>query len=99
VLPAASRAVTVRVFVPGSRAIPPTDQAVVPAAIPLPPALFVQETWVTATSSLAVPASASGVAVAAYVAAEVGVPMLSVGAVVSAAADGWGDAVSRARCG
>ena len=40
VLPAASRAVTVSMFVPDWRTIPLTFQAVVPAAVPLPPRSF-----------------------------------------------------------
>ena len=44
VLPAPSRAVTVRVFVPGCRTIPLAVQLVVPVAVPLPPALFTHVT-------------------------------------------------------
>ena len=44
VLPAPSRAVTVRVFVPGCRTIPLTVQLDVPVAVPLPPALFTHVT-------------------------------------------------------
>jgi hypothetical protein len=84
-LPAASRAVTVSVFVPGCRAIPLADQLVVPVAVPLPPALVVQDTWVTPTLSEAVPLSASELVVVAWVVADVGVVMARTGAVVSAA--------------
>ena len=59
-LPAASRAVTVRTFVPSWRAMPLADQEVVPVAVPLPPRSFDQVTWVTPTLSDAVPAKASG---------------------------------------
>ena len=57
VLPAASWAVTVSTFVPGWRTIPPAVQLVVPLAVPLPPPLLAQATWVTPTLSDAVPAS------------------------------------------
>jgi hypothetical protein len=60
-LPAASRAVTVSVFVPGCRTMPPADQLVVPLAMPLPPALLLHATWLTPTLSAAVPPSASGI--------------------------------------
>ena len=46
-LPAASRAVTVRTFAPGWRAMPVADQVVVPLAVPLPPWSFDHVTWVT----------------------------------------------------
>ena len=57
VLPAASRAVTVSTFVPSWRTIPLAVQLVVPVAVPLPPRLFANVTWVTPTLSDAVPAS------------------------------------------
>ena len=44
VLPAASRAVTVRMLVPSWRTIPLAVQLVVPVAVPLPPALFTHVT-------------------------------------------------------
>jgi hypothetical protein len=55
VLPAASRAMTVSTLDPDWRAIPLADRPVVPVAVPLPPRLFVQVTWVTPTLSDAVP--------------------------------------------
>ena len=55
VLPAASRAVTVSTFEPDSSAMPFTDHAVVPVAVPLPPRLLLQVTCVTATLSEALP--------------------------------------------
>src|SRR5262245_59056181 len=51
-LPAASRAVTVRMLLPPTSGIGPADHEVVPVAVPLPPRLFVHVTWVTAASSL-----------------------------------------------
>jgi hypothetical protein len=59
------------------------DQLVVPVAVPDPPALFVQVTCVTATSSLAEPLSVTEPAVVAYVALDVGLVMLTAGACVS----------------
>src|SRR5436309_12147431 len=85
---AASRAVTVRTLLPGCRAMPGADQVVVPEAVPLPPWLLVQETWVTPTLSAAEPPRVSGVALVEKVEPEVGVVMLTVGAVVSGAAEG-----------
>jgi hypothetical protein len=55
VLPAASRAVTVRMFKPSCRVILPADQVVVPEATPLPPRLFAHVTRVTPTLSEARP--------------------------------------------
>src|SRR3990170_4332052 len=83
VLPAASRAVTVRTFAPGRSAIALADQDVVPVAVPLPPRSLVQVTWVTPTSSAAVPPSASEVLLVLYVAPDVGDVIATVGAVVS----------------
>ena len=54
-LPAASRAVTVMTLTPFCRVMPVTDQEEVPAAVPLPPRLLAQITWVTATLSEADP--------------------------------------------
>ena len=59
VLPAASRAVTVSTFVPGWRRTPLAVQPVVPLAVPPPPRVFAHATWVTPTSSDAVPPSVS----------------------------------------
>src|SRR3972149_5057677 len=83
VLPAASRAVTVRTFVPGWRAMPVTDQIAVPAAVPLPPRSLDQDTWVTPMSSAAVPPSVSGLMFVVYVGPEAGVGILTVGTVGS----------------
>ncbi len=82
VLPAASRAVTVITFVPARNATL-ADQLVVPDAVPLPPALLVQVTCVTPTLSEAAPAIESGVVVAVYVPALVGVVIVTVGLVAS----------------
>src|SRR4029453_8575850 len=83
VVPAASRAVTVSTLAPGWSTIPAPDQLVVPVAVPLPPRSLLHVTWVTPTLSVAVPASASGLALVAYVAADVGVVMATVGGAVS----------------
>src|SRR3990172_6175555 len=83
VLPAASRAVTVRTFDPDWRAIPPADQDVVPVAVPLPPRLFVQVTWVTPTLSEAVPPRVRGLVLVLYVELDVGAVMVTLGAVLS----------------
>src|SRR2546421_12352956 len=45
-VPAASRAVTVRTLAPVWRPMPLADQLVVPVAVPLPPRLFAHVTWV-----------------------------------------------------
>ena len=74
-----------RTLAPVCSAMPETDQAVVPVAVPEPPRSLVQVTWVTPTLSAAVPPSARGVVLAVNVAAEVGVVMATVGAVVSGA--------------
>jgi len=58
-LPAASLAVTVRTFVPGWRTMSLAVQLVVPIAVPLPPWLSVQLTWITPSASEAVPARVS----------------------------------------
>src|SRR5207237_723126 len=55
VFPAASRAVTVTVLEPSWRAIGLVVQLLVPVAAPLPPRLFTHVTWVTPTLSAAVP--------------------------------------------
>jgi hypothetical protein len=57
--PAASRALTVRTFAPSWSTMPLALQLLVPAAIPLPPRLFVHVTWVTPMLSAAVPRSVS----------------------------------------
>src|SRR3989304_3997812 len=79
VLAAASRAVTVSTFVPGWSAIPLADQDVVPVAVPLPPRLFVQVTWVTPTLSEAVPPRVSGLLLVPSVGVEGGGGMYSAG--------------------
>lgn len=54
-LPAASVAVTVIVFDPAERAMPPADHDVVPLQAPLPPRLLDQVTEVIPDASPAVP--------------------------------------------
>src|SRR3990172_7350500 len=83
VFPAPSRAVTVRTFAPGWRAMALADQVVVPVAVPLPPRSLDQLTWVTPTSSAAVPPRVTEVLFVLKVAAEVGAVIATVGAVVS----------------
>src|SRR5207244_8741274 len=85
-LPAASRAVTVRRLAPVWRTMPLAVQLVVPVAVPLPPRLFAHVTWVTPTASEAVPPRASVELLAVYVGEAVGVVMATAGAVVSALA-------------
>ena len=46
-MPAASVAVTVMVLFPDCRLIPVADQSAVPEAVPEPPLLLTQLTWVT----------------------------------------------------
>ena len=55
VLPAASLAVKVMVFAPSCRPMLAAVQGLGPCAVPLPPLLLDQETWVTPSLSLAVP--------------------------------------------
>ena len=55
---AASRAVTVIVLFPSNRVIVVADQLSVPTAVPAPPLLFTQVTWVTSRLSVALPAMA-----------------------------------------
>src|SRR5207245_6305038 len=76
VLPAASRAVIVRTFVPLCRTIPLAVQVVVPVAVPEPPALLTHATCVTPTLSATVPPSVSGLIFVVKVGPEVGVVML-----------------------
>src|SRR5207302_1886975 len=83
VLPAASRTVTVNTFAPDWRTIPPTVRLVVPVAVPLPPRMVTHVTWVTPTLSAAVPPSVREALPVAYVGLEVGVVMVTVGAVAS----------------
>src|SRR5437762_922773 len=83
VLPAASRAWTVSMFVPIWRTIPLAVQLVVPVAVPLPPRLFVHVTCVTPTLSDAVPPSARDDVGVLYVEPEVGVVIAIVGGVAS----------------
>jgi hypothetical protein len=59
VLPATSRAVTVRTLLPPCNVIEFTLHEVVPVAVPLPPRLLTQLTCVTPPASLAVPLSDS----------------------------------------
>ena len=86
VLPAASRAVTVRILDPFTNAIPVTDHEVVPVAVPLPPALLTQVTCVTPTLSEAVPPMLSGLVLSVYVRPDVGDVKAIVGGVVSTGA-------------
>ena len=67
VLPAASRAVTVKTFIPSWSAILLAVQLAVPVAVPVPPALFVHVTWVTPTLSDAVPPSVRSALLVLYV--------------------------------
>src|SRR5690242_8501892 len=85
VLPAASLAVTVSTLAPGCRAMPLTDHGPVPVAVPLPPRSLLHVTWVTPTSSLALPPSASGLAFVEYEGAGVGAVMVTVGNTASGA--------------
>ena len=80
-LPAASTARTVTELLP-TRSGSAADQAVVPVATPAVPKLVAQETSVTATLSLAVPAMVTEAAVVDMVPVE-GVVMVSAGTVVS----------------
>jgi hypothetical protein len=59
-LPAASRAVTVTLFVPLSSTIPEAVQFVVPLAVPAAPRSVTQLTCVTPTLSDAVPEMVNG---------------------------------------
>src|SRR5438094_7051817 len=81
VLPAASRAWTVSMFVPIWRPIPLAVQLVVPVAVPLPPRLFVHVTWVTPTLSEAVPPNVMAGLPVGSVAPGVGAVMATAGAV------------------
>ena len=55
VLPATSLAVTVIVLFPDCRLMPVADQSAVPVAVPEPPLLLTQLTWVTPWLSEALP--------------------------------------------
>jgi hypothetical protein len=55
VLPAVSRAVTLRTLFPDCKGMVETDQEVVPEADPEPPLLFDQVTWAMPTLSEAEP--------------------------------------------
>src|SRR5207342_1210656 len=80
VLPAASRAVTVMTLAPLTRATLATLHAVVPVAVPLPPAALLHVTCVTPTASEAVPPSATVAVLVEKVSAAVGAPMVTTGA-------------------
>src|SRR5204862_3335653 len=82
-VPAASRAVTVRRLAPVWRTMPPAVQLVVPLAVPLPPRLFAQVTCVTPTLSDAVPPSARDDVGVLYVEPAVGVVIATVGSEAS----------------
>src|SRR5256885_615888 len=83
-LPAASSAVTVSMFDPDCRATPLAVQLVVPVAVPEPPRLFVQVTWVTPTLSDAVPCRVREELAVVYGGPDVGEVTAIVGFVVSA---------------
>src|SRR5262249_55451069 len=83
-LPAASLAVTVRIFVPGRRAMPPAVQLVLATAVPLPPWLLTQVTSVTPSSSEAVPARVSVLLPVLKAGSVAGEVMVTVGGVASA---------------
>src|SRR5258706_438508 len=83
VLPAASRAVTVKMLSPGCSAMLFAAQLVVPAAVPCPPRLLAQVTCVAARLSPAVPPRLTGLVLVVYVAPLVGVVIATVGAVGS----------------
>ena len=80
---AASCAVTVMMFVPLCKPTDATLQLVVPVVNPVPPRSFDQLTAVTPRSSEDVPPIVKTEEVVAYVAADVGPMMVTVGAVVS----------------
>src|SRR5512134_1679305 len=63
--------------------MPAAFHDVVPVAVPLPPRLLDQLTWVTPTRSLAVPPTVIAAVVEAYVADVVGAVMATTGAVTS----------------
>src|SRR5262245_15241170 len=83
-LPAASRAVTVSTFDPDCRTMPLAVQLVVPVAVPEPPRLLAQVTWVTPTLSDAVPCRVMEALPVVYEAPD-GDVIETVGFVVSAA--------------
>src|SRR5438552_2963397 len=84
VFPAASRAVTVSTFDPDCRATPLAVQLVLPVAVPEPPRLFVQVTWVTPTLSDAIPCRVREELAVVYAGPDVGDVTAIVGFVVSA---------------
>src|SRR5438552_1500226 len=84
VFPAASRAVTVSTFDPDCRATPLAVQLVLPVAVPEPPRLFVQVTWVTPTLSDAIPCRVREELAVVYAGPDVGEVTAIVGFVVSA---------------
>ena len=84
VLPAPSAAVTVMVLSPPERFILETDQFVVPLAVPLPPLSLLHVTLpIPLVPSEALPPKLIGMLVAVYLLLDVGLVMLTVGAVVS----------------
>ena len=76
-LPAASRAMTVRRLDPIASVIPETDQLVVPVAVPLPPRLLDHVTCATPTLSEAVPPRLSELELVLYVVLEVGLVIVN----------------------
>jgi hypothetical protein len=83
VLCPASYAVTVIMLFPTSRGIAAADQLSVPTAVPAPPRLFTQVTWVTSRLSVAVPATAMVLMEVAKVGEAVGTVIVTVGLWVS----------------
>src|SRR5438552_14598183 len=83
VLPAASRAVTVRMLSPGCSATLLAVQLVVPLAVPLPPAQFAHVTGVPPALSPPVSPGVTGLALLVSVAHPVGPVWVTVGAVAS----------------
>src|SRR5688572_4443061 len=81
VWPAASRAVTVMTLAPGESATDATVHAAVPVATPDTPRSLAHRTSVTPKRSVAVPARGTDAFRVEYVAASVGMAMLTVGAV------------------
>src|SRR6185436_18517910 len=79
---AASRAVTVRTFVPSCSETAGTLQLVVPLAMPLPPRSLLQVTWTTPTLSVAAPVSDITLVKIEKFGSEVGLVIVTPGALV-----------------
>ena len=80
---AASCAVTLIMLFPSNRIILAADQLSVPTAVPEPPLLFTQFTWVTSRLSVAEPATVIVLLAVTKVDEEVGEVMVTVGLWVS----------------